>query len=135
MERLPGDALRIDAPVLVALCVAAAGALLRGGGNIGLREARVDLFELGAVVRLQAEMVDTRLGAAIGNGEVDARILEHPLRVVGLLHRRLGAEQRRIETDALLEVMHADVDVEALHGPFLSVWSWGHRRGHRSSSP
>ena len=47
------------------------------------------------------------------------------------------AEERGVEANALVQVMHGDVHVKALHGPFLSwVRVVGRRRGHpRSSSP
>ena len=57
----------------------------------------------------------------VGDGEVDARILEHPLRVVVLADRRRRCEQLGIEADAAVEVGDVEVYVEAIHfeAPFL----------------
>src|SRR5262249_41636006 len=115
MERFPGDALRVDGPVLVALRVAARGILLRRGGDVCRREALADVLELIARLGLKTQVVDALARRAVGNGEVDARIVEHPLRVVVFLYRRRRAEEGGVEADALLEVMHCDVHVKPFH--------------------
>src|SRR3954452_22228622 len=134
MERLPGDALRVDGPVLVALCVATVGAFLRGRADVGLREPRADFLEFVSALRLEAEMINAGLRASVRNGEVDARVFKHPLGVVRLLYCGLATEERGIEADALLQVIDGDVHVEALHDPFLSRVDGGRRSGQRSSS-
>src|SRR5262245_46535995 len=120
MERLPGYALGIDRPVLVALRVAARCRLLRRKRNIGLGETGTDLFQLLVALGLQAQVIDACVTLPRRDGEVDARILELPLGVVVLEDGWLRREQRRVETDALLQVMYADVNVKPLHWPFLS---------------
>jgi hypothetical protein len=65
-------------------------------------------------------MLDTLAGViARRDGEVDPRIVEHPLGVIVFQHRRLGREQRGIEPDRLVEILDPDVDVQALHADFL----------------
>ena len=54
------------------------------------------------------------------NGEIDARIVEHPLGVIGFGHARARAEQGRIELDRLVEISHPDMDVEAFHAVSFS---------------
>ena len=58
-------------------------------------------------------MIDSGHGGAVGNREVDLRIVQHPLGVVGLNDGRRGAEERRIEADGLFEVFDSDVNVQA----------------------
>ena len=55
------------------------------------------------------------------NREVQARIFEHPLGIVGLRHRRLRAEQRAVEPGRLRQIVDADVDVHPLHATSLSL--------------
>src|SRR2546423_5962943 len=64
-------------------------------------------------------MVHAFHGVPGRDGEVDARILDHPLRIVGLAYRRLCTEQPRIEADARIEIGNADVHMEALHATLL----------------
>jgi hypothetical protein len=49
------------------------------------------------------------------NREAHAWIIEHPLGVIGLEHRRLAGEHRRIKTDACGEVMDREVDLQGVH--------------------
>ena len=114
---LPRDAGRVGVPVLVRLRVAAVHALLGRGGEIGLLGLRAQRLEFVVGVDLQAEVIDAGAAAvaALRDREVDARVLDHPLGVVGLADGRLGAEQRRVEADAGVQVLDADVHVEAFH--------------------
>src|SRR5882672_4845727 len=64
VERLPGDALRIDGPVLVALGVTAGRALLCRSRDISLCEAGANIFEFFAVLGLNAKVVESRLRAS-----------------------------------------------------------------------
>ena len=54
----------------------------------------------------------------VGNGKIDAGIIQHPLGIVRLGDRRLCAEQGRIERNGSPEVGHADVNVKAFHTKF-----------------
>jgi hypothetical protein len=56
-------------------------------------------------------MSDTGIRSAFADSKVDARIVQHPLRVVLLRDRRLGRKQRAVELDRLGEVVNADMDV------------------------
>src|ERR1044071_1254546 len=127
VEGFPGDALRIERPVLVALGVAARGTLLRHYGHICLCETRTDFLELVAVLGLDAQVIETGLVPAIRDGEIDPRIVQHPFRVVGLLDAWLSAEKRGIEADALFQIMHGDVNVKPFHWLSFS-WAREHRR-------
>ena len=64
-------------------------------------EMRADVGELGDGLGLQPEMIHSDTSAALRDREIDARILDHPLRVIVLAHGRIGAEQAGIETNAL----------------------------------
>ena len=67
-------------------------------------------------------MLDALAGmVALRDGEIDARIVEHPLRIVVLHDGRLCREQGRVETDRLVEVVDPDMDVQTLHADFLSL--------------
>ena len=48
--------------------------------------------------------------------EIHARIVEHPLRVVGFQHGRLGREEGSVESHARVEIRDGEVDMESLHG-------------------
>src|SRR5688500_7262889 len=71
-------------------------------------------------IHLEPEMVQACLCAPLRNGEVDAGIFQHPLCVVGLAHRRLGPEYRRIKADVCVEVINSDMHVKAFHDLLLS---------------
>jgi len=75
----------------------------------------MDRFELGVIVRLHAQMIDPRRLPAMGNREIDARVFQHPLRVVGLYDIGLFPEHRRIECDALAEIADCNMYVETFH--------------------
>src|SRR5689334_12485034 len=64
-------------------------------------------------------MVDAALPTARRDGEVDARIVEHPFGVVVLVYRGLGGEQRRIKPDAGGEIGHRDMDMKSFHAALL----------------
>jgi len=70
-------------------------------------------------VDLKPEMVDARLVAARRDREIDARILDHPLRVVAFFDGRRRAENRRVETNALRQIVDRNVDVKAFHAGIL----------------
>src|SRR4029453_4723591 len=125
-EGFPYHAVRIADPRLLAFGVAAGGGSFLKQRTVGGSEAGVNFIEFVAAFDLNAEMLAALYGmVAGGNGEVDARIVEHPLGIIGLGHRRLGAEQGRIESDRLIEVLNPDMDVHALHTDFLFIWWMG----------
>src|SRR5260370_1184712 len=79
------------------------------------------LARSGVGIDLEAQMVDSRRTAALRDREVDARIVEHPFGVIVLANSGLGAEQRRVETNAVGQIGHCDVNVKALHAALLLV--------------
>ena len=50
-----------------------------------------------------------------GDGEIHARIVEHPLRVIFFHHRRLDAEHGRVEFHRLGNFLDRDVDMHPFH--------------------
>src|SRR5262249_12820509 len=85
----------------------------------GCGELLAHIPELLGGVDLQSEVVDAGRSAASGDREVDARILDHPLRVIGLGDGRRRTEDVRVEPDALVDIVDGDVNVEALHRDLL----------------
>ena len=84
-------------------------------GRVRLLEIRVNGFELSVVLGLHAQMIDTGSLPSIGNREVDARVLQHPLSVILLHDAGLFAEHRRIECNALAQIVYCDMYVKAFH--------------------
>ena len=70
-------------------------------------------------------MIESGLAPSSRNGEVHARIVEHPLRVIGLHNSWLSSEQSGVEAYRLREVADGDMHVQALHGGILSGWHLG----------
>src|SRR5713226_9745826 len=64
-------------------------------------------------------MVDADGVAALRNREVDARVIEHPLGVVGLPDRRLRGEQCGVEADTFGNISYGHIHVKSLHARFL----------------
>src|SRR5262249_52966017 len=121
VECLPRDAGRIVDPRLLRLGVAARRLTLLDDVSAGVVQPRVNLLQLVSALRLNTEMVEASLPTAGRDREVDARIAEHPFRVVGLDDGRLRCEQRRVEADGPLEIIHGDVHVKPLHWRLLWV--------------
>src|SRR5262249_6619829 len=92
-ESLPRDAGGIVDPGLLALGVAAGHLALLDDGAAGLMQPIVDVVQLVLVLDLDAQMIEAGRFAARRDGEIDARVVEHPLGVIRLHHRRLGGEQ------------------------------------------
>src|SRR6478672_2050495 len=115
VERFPARALRVFGPGLVGLRVAADGRVLRHERATGCLEALSERSECVAAVDLQAEVIDAGRAAGAGDREIDPRIVEHPLRVVGLAHHGFRAEQLLVEADAAGEVGDVEVHVETGH--------------------
>ena len=79
----------------------------------------MDFAELICALGLNAEMVETFGIAAHRDGKVDAWIIQHPLRVIVLVHARRLAEQRRIKANAVFKIVDRNVHVKAFHAPLL----------------
>src|SRR5262249_1144812 len=133
VEGFPRNAGRIVDPGFFRLGVAAGRLPLVDHLASGLVQPGVDLVELVAAFHLDAEMIEPRLAPAGRDGEIHARIVEHPLGVVALDHGRRAGEQRRIEADRPMQVLDGDVHVHALHGVTSAVpgdsYSFFLRRG------
>ena len=75
----------------------------------------MNVAHFGVIIRLYAQMVDAGAGAAAADREIHARIVQHPLGVVGLADAGHAAEQRAVEGKGLVEIIDADMDVQAFH--------------------
>ena len=60
-------------------------------------------------------MIEPDRGRARRDREVHARIVKHPLGVVGLDNTRFDTEQLRVEGDVLADVLDIEVDMKAFH--------------------
>lgn len=89
VEVLPGDTLRVCHPMLFAARVAAGGFAFIKQRDVGGLGACFQLGQLVGVVSLEAQVIDASGTAASGDREVHARVVEHPLRIVGLDAGRL----------------------------------------------
>lgn len=119
MELLPSNALRVRDPMLVTAGIAASCLTLVKHGHVGVLSSSLHLDQLFCTVDLEAQVVEARLAASRGDGEIDTWVLKHPLGVVSFDARRLGGEQSGIERDARLQILHVEVYVEPFHvGPF-----------------
>src|SRR6516164_2708087 len=97
VEGFPRDACGVVDPRLHGLGVAASRLALFDDVAARLAQAAVDLVKLLLAFYLDAEMVETGFAPSGRNGEVHARIVKHPLRVIWFQNSRLGGEQGRIE--------------------------------------
>ena len=88
-------------------------------GLIGAGELGAHRLQLFVAFNLDAEVVHAGVVATLRNGEVDPGVIQHPLGVVVLDYRRLGAEQTAVELDVMGEIVDRDVHVEAFHADFL----------------
>jgi hypothetical protein len=108
VKGFPRDALRIARPVLVAVRIAAVDVwLVDHVVRIGRCELRADCRKLVRGFGLQSQVVQAGSRSPVRDREVHARVVEHPLRIVGLLDRRRHSEEARVETNAGGEVGHA----------------------------
>ncbi|MCY1560977.1 hypothetical protein D9M68_981790 [compost metagenome] len=81
-------------------------------------------------------MVQAGLAAALRDGEIDARIVEHPFRVVGFGDRGFGGEHAGVKADAVGQVVDRDMDVQAFHEDAPSgVLQAGERAGVQGLPP
>jgi hypothetical protein len=71
-------------------------------------------------LHLNAKMIDSLFPPALADREIDARVVQHPLGVIRFEDRRLGGEQRRIETDRSFEIVDGDMDMQSFHRMLLA---------------
>lgn len=119
MESLPRHALRISDPILVRFCVAALRADFCKHRAVNAFDLTAHCSEFRGRVDLQTQVVHTEFFGTLGHGEIDARVIEHPFRIVRLANRGLSTEQRRVKADALIEIGDGNVNVEAFHAGIL----------------
>src|SRR5690606_13140636 len=126
---LPGDALRIGHPVLLAAGVATGRLAFVEQGHVGGLRASLHLCEVFGIVSLDAEMVDAGPAAPRGDGEVDRRLSQFPLGVVGFDPDRFGVEHRRVEANVRRQVIDMEMHMKAFHDEApLAVAGGGVRR-------
>ena len=111
--------LRILDPVLVRRGVTTSRARLLDDRPAGFVEPASHLEEFFVALNLDAQVIYTGSISAPRDGEIDARIVEHPFRVVVFCDRWLGTEERTIETVAALWVCDRDMDMKTFHAAFL----------------
>ena len=70
-------------------------------------------------VELEAEVIETGLLPTRRDREVDARVFDHPLRVIGFAYGRSGAEEPGVERNPLFDIRNCDVNVKSFHDAFL----------------
>src|SRR5690606_12146397 len=103
--------LRIFDPALLTLGVAASSKTFLEHRAVGPFEPPINLLELAPILDPNPEVLDAGGGATRADGEVHARILQHPLGVVGLEYGRLCGEQMRANSNRGLEVLDGHVDM------------------------
>src|SRR5262249_7837248 len=86
VESLPGDPCGVAGPRLFRLGVATGGLALLDDLAARLSQPRIDLVQLVRVFDLDTEMIEADIAAAAGDREIDAGVVQHPFRVVGLHH-------------------------------------------------
>src|SRR6516165_2438485 len=114
-KRLACDAGRIVDPAFLRPGVAAIGLSLLDHLPARLLQPGVDFVELVLALDLNAKVIETGSATARRNGEIHARIVEHPFGVVPLDDGRFGREQRGIEVDRSGQIIDRDVDMHAFH--------------------
>src|SRR5690606_36351671 len=134
VKRLPGDALRIGDPGLVAPGITAGGIRLLDERTLRRSEPPRGLDQFIPGVDLNPEMVQADTAATRRDREVHAGVVEHPLRIVVLLYRRLRAEQGRVEADRVGEVADGNMYVQALHGCSSSRFGCQRRAARRAET-
>ncbi len=135
MELLPGDALRVSDPVFVAAGIATGRLAYVEHGHVGVLSSRLHLNQLLGTIDLEAKVVEARLAASRGDGEVHPRVFKHPLGVVSFDPRRLGREQTRVKRDARLQVFDMEVYVEPFHVGYFQHWQLVDEASRQASAP
>src|SRR5688572_3477119 len=119
MESLPGDSLRIGRPILVGARIAAFRILLIESRQLCRGYLLTQSDQLGLRVHLDAKMIYPTFDASAGDGEVNARILQHPFGVVWLQHCRRQSEHSRVKLHTHIEIVYRYVHVKTFHDRLL----------------
>jgi hypothetical protein len=81
-------------------------------------QALFDFFQLIVVIHLYPQMIQPRFAATLTDGEIDARVIQHPFRIIRLHHRRSRTEKMIVESDALVQIIDGNMDMHAFHECF-----------------
>jgi hypothetical protein len=119
------NALRVGDPVLVGARVAACGVVLIQRSDLGLAHLVAQRGQFVARFHLHPQVIEAWLHSALGDGEVDPRIVQHPLGVVVLQHRGGQAENGRVEADVRIQVIDRYMHVKAFHDLLLADLRFG----------
>src|SRR5215472_15113526 len=115
-ECFPRNARGIVDPRLFGLGIATGRLSLLDDRAASFVQTRIDFLQFILALNLNAEMIQARVFTPSRNGEVNARIIEHPFGIVRLQHRGLHSKERGIEPDSSVEVIDTDVNMHAFHG-------------------
>jgi len=115
VEAFPSDALGVLCPELIGIRVAASGAFLCQRDGIRCMQARADVRQLIVGFNLESQMIHTGGAAALRDGEVHPRVVEHPFRIIRLHDGRGGTKESGVEPNAGFQSFDVDVDMEAFH--------------------
>jgi hypothetical protein len=66
----------------------------------------VNLSKFGAILSLDAQVLNAQRCAALTDGKVYPRIMQHPPGVIALEHARLATEELGVEVNALIQIAH-----------------------------
>src|SRR5260370_33595687 len=114
-KRLPRNSRSVVDPSFFGLGIAARRLSLLDHGTASLAKTRINVAQFALGFNLNAEMIEAGLLTAGGNGEIYARIVEHPFGVVRFHYRWLRGKQRGVKTDRIRNVLDRDVDMHAFH--------------------
>src|ERR1700722_7370601 len=95
----PRDASRVVDPRLFRFCGTTGGLALFDDIAARLVQARIDFLQFVLALDLDTKMIKSRLPSARGDREIDAWVVEHPLRVVRFHDGWQSRKQRRIKPD------------------------------------
>lgn len=80
-----------------------------------------DVLQFPIVFGLHTKVIEPELCAAVGNSEIDTRIVQHPFYIIVMPYRGLAAEQGVVKLDILLEVLYCQVYMESFHANPLKL--------------
>jgi len=114
-ERFPSNASRIINPGFLGFVVTALRLPLLHHRAVRRLQSIINFVEFILAFDLDAEMVEAGLSTTHRDSEAHPRIIEHPLRVIRLLHSWFGRKQSRVELHGCRKIINRDVDVQSFH--------------------
>jgi hypothetical protein len=114
--------------------IATGGCALIQQCHVGRLGTGFEFAQLRCVVHLETEVIESWLAATGRDGEIHARIVEHPLGVIDLDAGWLGCKELGIEANACGEVINMHMDVESFHGVLLGLGLAVASRLHRTQA-